>query len=340
MILTIGATAGATACGGTKPAGPSDVPAVTTPATPTTPVTPPASNPSSGAMRLNDDLGGRQLFPADNWWNQDIRNAPVDSQSSAYISFIGNSRTLHPDFAPPPYGIPYISVSGSEPRVPVRFVEFGGESDTEFRGEFGYPIPQAITTLPNVIEGAVPGGGTSGDRHLIIVDRDRWVLYELYGTRWTGSQWEAGSGAIFDLSSNQRRTDGYTSADAAGLPILPGLVRYDEAAAGTIRHALRFTVRATNGYVWPASHRAGSTGGALPMGARLRLKPGKNLSGYPPLVQNIFRAMQTYGLIVADNGTDMYISGTMDSRWNNEELNPAFRSLTASDFEVIQLGWR
>lgn len=147
-------------------------------------------------------------------------------------------------------------------------------------------------------------------------------------------------GAIFDLSSLGRRPEGWTSADAAGLSILPGLVRYDDVARGEIGHAFRVTVRATNGHVWPASHRAGSRAGALPMGARLRLKASKDLSGYPDDMQRIFRAMKRFGLIVADNGSDMYITGTMDSRWNNDRLNPAFRSLTANDFEVVQLGWR
>lgn len=186
------------------------------------------------------------------------------------------------------------------------------------------------------------GGGTSGDRHLLIVDRDRWVLFELYATRWNAAlgRWEAGSGAIFDLSSNARRPEGWTSADAAGLPILLGLVRFDEAMRGPIRHALRVTVRSTNGYVWPASHRAGSTSGALPMGARLRLKASVDVSRCPAYIQNIFRGMPTHGLIVADNGSDMYITGAMDPQWNNDELNPAFRSLAARDFEVVQFGWR
>ncbi len=178
---------------------------------------------------------------------------------------------------------------------------------------------------------------------MLIVDRDRWQLFETYHTYWNAARgrWEAGSGAIFDLSTDNRRPDGWTSADAAGLAIFPGLIRYDE-ASGTddIRHAFRFTVRASNGYVWPASHDAGSSTGALPMGARLRLKSTKALSSYPAYIARIFRAMQHYGLIVADNGSDMYISGTMDARWNNDELNPAFSSLTADDFEVIQLGWR
>jgi hypothetical protein len=297
---------------------------------------------SSSAVVLTDDLGGRQLFPLDNWWNQDISAAPVDPQSDAYINFIGRTRGAHPDFGPPPYGIPYVGVSGGQPRVAVTFVDYGDESDTGFRGENGYPIPDAAKVQPNFIEGGITGGGTGGDRHLLIVDRDRWVLFELFAARWSASRdrWEAGSGAVFDLSSNARRPEGWTSADAAGLAILPGLVRYDDAMRGPVRHAFRMTVRQTNGYVWPASHRAGTAAGALPMGARLRLKASKDLARYPAYIQNIFRAMQTYGVIVADNGSDMYVTGTMDSRWNNSELNPAFASLTAADFDVIRLGWR
>jgi hypothetical protein len=290
---------------------------------------------------LNDSFSGRSLFPPGHWWNQDISSAPVDANSDAFINFIGRTRTLHPDFGPPPYGIPYVSVSGTQPRLPVTFTAYGNESDHGFGGVTGYPIPEEAKTQPNFIEGGAPGGGSSGDRHLLIVDRDRWLLFELFATRWNGSagRWEAGSGAIFDLNAYDRRPEGWTSADAAGLAILPGLVKFDE-TMGEIRHAFRVTVRATNGYVWPASHRAGSTSGALPMGARLRLKASKDLSGFPPQLQRIFRAMQVYGLIVADNGSDMYITGSMDGRWNNGVLNPAFRSLTAGDFEVIQLGWR
>jgi hypothetical protein len=292
---------------------------------------------------LNDDLGGRQLFPGSNWWNQDISGAPVDPGSSAFIDFIGRTRALHPDFGPPPYGIPYIGVGGTQPRLPVTFVSYGSESDSGFGGVTGYPVPDQAKSQSNYIEGGAPGGGTSGDRHMLIVDRDRLILFELYATRWNSgaSRWEAGSGAIFDLSRNDRRPEGWTSADAAGLAILPGLVRYDEVTGGgEIRHAFRVTVRSTNGYVWPASHRAGSTGGALPLGARLRLKASKDISGFPANMQRIFRAMKTYGLIVADNGSDMYITGTMDSRWNNGQLNPAFGALKADDFEVVQLGWR
>ena len=311
---------------------------------PTSPSESPGPGPggSSTGVQLSDDFGGRRLFPDDNWWNLDISNAPVDPQSSAYIDFIGRTRSSHPDFGPPPYGIPYVGVGSGQPRVPITFTAYGSESDTGFGGEAGYPIPPEAATQPNYIEGGVPGGGSSGDRHLIVVDRDRWLRFELFATRWNaGAQrWEAGSGAVFNLASNARRPEGWTSADAAGLAILPGLVRYDEAVRGPIRHALRVTVRATNGYVWPASHRAGSSPGALPMGARLRLKASKDLATYPAYIRNIFRGMQTHGLIVADNGSDLYVTGAMDSRWNNSELNPAFRNLTRDDFEVIQLGYR
>jgi hypothetical protein len=314
----------------------------TSPSSTTTDAPASGGSTSAGGVTLTDTFNGRRLFPADNWWNQNISSAPVDPRSSAYIDFIGRTTTAHPDFAPPPWGIPYIGVSGTEPRKPVTFIYAEYESDSGYRGEVGYPIPDAAKTQPNYIENSVPGGNTDGDRHMLIVDRDRWILFELFATRWNaGAQrWEAGSGAIFDLTSNERRPDGWTSADAAGLAILPGLVRYDEAMQGPITHAFRATVRSTDGYVWPASHRAGGTSGALPLGARLRLKASKDLSPFPPYIRNIFRAMQTYGLIVADNGTDLYVTGTMDSRWNNEELNPAFRSLTGADFDVIQLGWR
>ena len=294
------------------------------------------------------------LFPADNWWNQDVTDAPVDLRSAQFIAFVNNggSRRLHPDFggyeSPGSigiYGFPYAVVPGDQPKWAVQFYyadESDGVDHTTGRSFPFYPIPDEAITQPYWIEGGQPGNSDpGGDRHMLVVDADNRRLYELYDLRWNGSQWTAGSGAFFDLSINGRRPDGWTSADAAGLAILPGLVRYDEVASGLeIRHAFRVTVRATNGYVWPASHRAGSNTQALPMGARLRLKAGTNLSGYPPDIRRIFRAMQRYGLIVADNGSDMFVSGTFDPRWNNDVLNPAFRSLSASDFDVIALGWR
>ena len=212
-----------------------------------------------------------------------------------------------------------------------------------------YPIPSETITQPFWIEGGDPGNvdlRSSQDRHLLIVDKDRNHLYELYNVFYNTTQgkWFAGSGAFFDMNTNNRRPDAWTSADAAGLAVLPGLVRYDEVYDPTlaeIRHAFRVTVRATNGYVYPASHRAGSTAGALPMGARLRLKASVDVTQRTtdPNIQKIFRAMQRYGLIIADNGSCMYVTGTHDTRWNNDVLNPAFRNLTASDFEVIELGY-
>jgi hypothetical protein len=299
---------------------------------------------------LLEPLAGRQVLPAGNWWNQDVTGVPVDPQSPQIVGWIsGRSATnttavrrLHPDFGPPPYGIPYVVVAGTQPRVPVTF-GYASESDAGLQGLPGYPIPDEARTTGNYIEGGQPGGGSSGDRHLLVVDRDRWVLYETFATQWNAAagRWDAGSGAVFDLASNARRPEGWTSADAAGLAIFPGLLRYDEVSApAEITHAFRVTTRSTNGYVWPASHRAGSTAGAPPLGTRLRLKASKDIGGFTPEIQRIFRAMKRYGLIVADNGSDMYISGTMDARWNNDVLNPAFAALTADDFDVLELGWR
>ena len=314
------------------------------------PFTPDPGSPADSVV-LVENFSSRQVFPTDNWWNLDISAAPVDPSSQALIDWISGrttqnpsaTRNVHPDFGPPPYGIPYVGVSGTQIRLPVVFTAYRSESDAGAPGQpAGYPIPSEARTQHNYIEGGVAGGGTGGDRHLILIDRDHWLLYETWATRWnsTAGRWEAGSGAAFDLSTNDRRPDGWTSADAAGLAIFPGLVRHDEVAGpGAITHAFRVTVRATNGYVWPAAHEAGNTSGAPPMGARLRLKSSVDLSGYPTDVQKIFEAMKTYGLIVADNGTDMYVTGTMDPAWDNDVLNPAFHSLTADNFEVVELGW-
>ena len=323
--------------------------------------------PALSALAMDAQLSGPlpqplPLFPANNWWNLDISSWPVDQNSSSYISFINNggTRRLHPDFGGNSgtgngiYGMPYAVVGNvnSTDLKPVQF-QYWDESDgvdlqTGTSFPF-YPIPNEAITQPHWIEGGDPGNvdkRSSEDRHLLLVDRDRNYLYELYNVFYNTSQgkWYAGSGAFFDMNTNNRRPDTWTSADAAGLAILPGLVRYDEAYdpnVPEIKHAFRVTVRATNGYVYPASHRAGSTAGALPMGARLRLKNTIDVAQRTadPNVQKIFRAMQRYGLIVADNGSDMYITGTYDIRWNNDILNPAFANLTANDFEVIQLGF-
>jgi hypothetical protein len=318
------------------------------------------------AFTMNSMLGGPlpqplPLFPRNNWWNLDTSTWPVDPNSASYIAFINNggNRRLHPDFGGNAggnaiYGIPYTVVTNvtSADLKTVEF-EYWDESDgvnlqTGMSFPF-YPIPPEAITQPRWIEGGDPGNVDrrgSQDRHLLIVDRDRNYLYELFNVFYDAvrGKWFAGSGAFFDMNTNNRRPETWTSADAAGLAILPGLVRYDEVYdpnVTEIRHAFRVTVRATNGYVYPASHRAGSTPGALPMGARLRLKASVDVNQRTgdPNVRKIFRAMQRYGLIVADNGSDMYITGTYDTRWNNGILNPAFAALTASDFEVIQLGY-
>jgi hypothetical protein len=295
-----------------------------------------------------------QLFPRTNWWNLDISKAPVDPNSASYVSFIGTTNQMHPDFGGDNtddetgfaiYGMQYITVPGTQPLVPFTFF-YGAQSDYGAPGRpLGYPAPPEAITQPKWIEGGYPAGhpDASGDRHMLIVDRDRNLLFETWATEYdtAAGSWRGGSGAIFNLGSNARRPDTWTSADAAGLAILPGLVRYDETFSGQpIRHAFRVTVESTNGYVWPASHEAGDTAGALPMGARLRMKASKDISGYTPEVQRIFQAMKTYGLIVADNGSDLYVSGAYDVRWNNDVLNPAFHSIKASDFEVVLLGWR
>jgi hypothetical protein len=319
------------------------------------------------AWAMNSVRGGAlpqplPLFPSDNWWNLDIGNWPVDPKSESFISFINNggTRRLHPDFGGNVgtgnaiYGMPYAVVTNvTDADLKAVQFQYSGESDgvdqsTDTSFPF-YPIPPEAITQPLWIEGGEPGNidrRSSQDRHLLIVDKDRNHLYELYNLFYstTQRQWFAGSGAFIDMNTNNRRPDTWTSADAAGLAILPGLVRYDEVYDPTvteIRHAFRVTVRATNGYVYPASHRAGSTPSALPMGARLRLKASVDVTQRTsdPNIEKIFRAMQRYGLIVADNGSDMYVTGTYDTRWNNDILNPAFRNLTASDFEVVQLGY-
>ncbi len=306
---------------------------------------------NSGVVLL-EDFAGRQIFPANDAWNLDASQAPLDPNSQAYIDWI-SGRTpqnptavawLQPAFGPPPHGIPYVGVSGTQQLLPVVFVSYPLESDRGAPGQpTGYPIPREAMRASGYIEGDVPGGGTTGDRHMIVVDRDRGLLFETWATHWnpTLRLWEAGTGATFDLAVGSVRPDGWTSADAAGLAIFPGLVRYDEASRPEeIPHAFRMAVRCTNGHVWPASHTAGWAVGAPPMGARLRLKASVDLSGYPPIVQRIFGAMKTHGLIIADNsGSDPSVTGTMDPRWDPTVVNPPFAKLSMDDFEVVQLGW-
>jgi len=292
------------------------------------------------------------LFPPDNWWNVDVTAAPVDPNSANFITTINPAVHLHPDFGGSDgtpngiYGMVYAVVPGTQPLEPVTFVEYGSQSDSGAPGRpLGYPIPVGARTQPKWIESGDPGGCSGNDDHMLLVDRDNRILFELYHACWTG-RWEAGSGAIFELDANGRRPEGWTSADAAGLAILPGLVRYDEVfGANPIRHAFRVTVQLTNGHVYPASHTAStsSSPNALPMGARLRLKASTNISGFPAPLQKIAQAMKTYGLIVADNGSNMYVTGAYDPLWDvppGDTVPGPTWPLTAGDFEVVQRGWQ
>lgn len=277
-------------------------------------------------------LGGCQVLPVDNVWNVPIDQLPVATRSADYITTIGRDTSLHPDFGANwnggPFGIPYVVVPPSQALVPIHFTAYGAESDPG-----PYPIP------PNApIEGGV---NSTGDRHVLVVRQGECKLYELYRAFPNGDvSWNADSGAVFDLKSNALRPDTWTSADAAGLPILPGLVTYDEVASGEIRHALRFTANLTQQkHVWPARHDASSSTNAArpPMGQRFRLKASVDISSYPAPVQVIFRAFKTYGLILADNGSNWYVSGAPDARWNDDMLVSAFRQLKGSDFEAVDV---
>ena len=276
-------------------------------------------------------LGGCNVFPQNNIWNRRIDSLPVDPGSQAYVTNIGATAGLHPDFGAGlwdggPIGIPFVTVPGTQPFVPIAFIWYGDESDPG-----PYPVPADAP-----IEG---GSNSTGDRHVIVVDSGSCTLYELYyATPQADGSWQAGSGAVFDLSSNALRPAGWTSADAAGLPILPGLVRYDEVASGAINHALRFTVPHTrNVYVWPASHHASSSTDVTrpPMGQRFRLKASFDVSGFSPSNRVILTALKTYGMLVADNGSSWYLSGAPDERWNNDDLHNLQTSVHGSDFEAV-----
>ncbi|MBV9926173.1 MAG: hypothetical protein JOZ96_14230 [Acidobacteria bacterium] len=277
-------------------------------------------------------LNGKRLFPADNPWNQDVSNDPVDPNSANLIASIGLGTSLHPDFGTvwngAPNGIPYVVVSGSQTKVPITFNAYGGESDPG-----PYPVPSDAP-----VEGGPSG---TGDRHVIVIDRDNWKLYELYRAFPNGSGWGADSGAVFDLNSNALRPAGWTSADAAGLPIFPGLVRYDEVfGRREITHALRFTAsRTRRAYVLPARHFASSNTdpNLPPMGMRVRLKASVDISGYSPAMQVVLRALKKYGMILADNGSNWYVSGAPDPRWDDSELN-TLKGIRGSDFEVVRMG--
>jgi hypothetical protein len=273
---------------------------------------------------------GKRLLPDDNPWNQDISKAPVDPNSARLLSSIGLDRPLHPDFGTfyegVPNGIPYVVVPGNQRRVPVKFF-YAEESDPG-----PYPIPPKAP-----IEG---GPKSQGDRHVLVLDRDNWMLYELFDAHPLGKSWKAGGGAIFNLKSNKLRPQGWTSADAAGLPILPGLVRYEEVQAGAINHALRFTVEKTrHAYIYPATHFASphKDPNLPPMGMRVRLKANFDMSGYPPECKVILTALQKYGMMLADNGGTWFLSGAPDPRWSDDNLHE-LKKVRGRDFEVVRMG--
>ena len=286
----------------------------------------------SGAAATPPKLGGCGVLPASNPWNERVDKLPVAPNSDAIIGSIGVSSGVHADFGSGLWdggriGIPYVVVHGkTTPKSRVTFA-YADESD---RGP--YPIPANVP-----IEGQ-PRALNDGDRHALIVDRDTCKLYELYALRKEGGHWTAGSGAIFDLRSNKLRPAGWTSADAAGLAILPGLARWDgDASTGAIRHALRFTVERTRrAYVYPARHYASDlTDPSLPpMGLRVRLKANVNIASLPPQARIVAQAMKTYGMIVADNGSSWYVSGAPSPKWSNDQLH-ALGRLTGADFEVV-----
>jgi hypothetical protein len=272
--------------------------------------------------------GNLQVFPADNPWNKDISKEATDPNSDNIIAGIGNDVHLHPDFGTvwenSPIGIPYNMIGKNQPFVAIKF-QYDSESDPG-----PYPIPPDA-----LIE-------SGSDRHVIVIDTVNQKLYELFsGTRKNDNSWNAGSGAVYNLTSNKLRPDYWTSADAAGLPIFPGLVRYDEVVEkGVINHALRFTVQNTrNSFIHPATHAASNSNNNnySPMGMRVRLKAGFDISAYSPHVQVILKALKTYGMFVADNGSNWYISGAPDSRWDDNELGE-LKSIPGKNFEVVKMG--
>jgi len=276
----------------------------------------------------NASLGGFVPFSASNPWNTDISAAPVDPNSTSIIAnYVGSSTLMHPDFGTDPtYGIPYIIVNGSQSLVNVNLGAYGGESDPG-------PMPIPANAL---IEG---GASSTGDRHVLVLDNGNCFLYELFNAApGTGGSWSADSTAIWDLLGNEQRPYTWTSADAAGLPIFPGLVRYDEAAAGNIPHAFRFTLPHTRAAIIPpASHWAGNTTdpNAPPMGMRLRLKASYDISGFSAQMKTILSAMKKYGLILADNGSALYVTGASDSRWGSDL--DSLKTVPATAFEVVEM---
>ncbi len=269
-----------------------------------------------------------RAFPASNWWHADIRKLPVDRRSALWMSHMGSAANLHPDFGPsygdgPNYGIPITVVGATHPKVRVRF-GYSSESD-----RVRYPLGKDTR-----IEG---GRASTGDRHAIVVDKSTCRLYETWLTRSTRTGWKAGSGATWSLKSNRLRPDGWTSADAAGLPILPGLLRWNEVAAGSVDHAIRFTVSETSSHhLYPARHDAGSTASWAfpPMGARFRLKASYDASGLGPQARVVVAAMKKYGLVLADNGSNWYFGGEQNAHWPDRLISD-LKKIPASEFQAV-----
>jgi hypothetical protein len=283
------------------------------------------------SLGAEGSLNGFVPFRRNSLWNTNIANAPLDPNSDAIINFIGSSVKLHPDFGAGLYqgstiGIPYQVVPGNQQFVNINFTAYGDESDP---GPMPIPFNALVEGYPNPDD---------GDRHVLVIDRGNCWLYELYHAyKQSDNSWNADSAAVWDMASNEQRPYTWTSADAAGLPIMPGLVRYDEVLSGAIKHAVRFTLQySKQAFTPPASHWAANSSNSLaaPMGMRLRLKASFDISGYPADDQVILTALKQYGMIMADNGGSMFISGTPDSRWNNDDLD-LLKQLTASDFEVL-----
>lgn len=297
---------------------------------------------TSGAV-----IDGCQIFPADNPWNQDISSLPMHPRAAQILAEMNPTKTLHPDWgdwSTNHYGIPWVSGTGA-PAAPITWTASWGPSESDSKpcagGDFCYPIPPDAP-----IEGG-PDADSNADRHVLFLDTagapNNCTLYELYmAQNYADGHWTAGNGAIFDLGSNALRPAGWTSADAAGLPILPGLVRVEEVLAGEIKHAMRFTVRrSAKGYIPPATHAAGRDGTDLPpMGLRVRLRADYPVESATPHAQVILRAMQTYGLILADNGSDWFITGDSDDRWEPlmDDVIGGLRQVRGSDFEVVDTG--
>jgi hypothetical protein len=337
MVLAAGCSAGGSSSP-PAPNGPAPAPTAVPTATPIgastpTPTPSPSASPSSSATPTQPStgtqpsIGGCTIFPANNPWNTDISSYPVNANSAGYLSVMnaGGSVYLHPDFGSnPSYGIPY-NVDAIEPAqyTPISFTPYASQSD---------PGPYPIPSSPAIEAGS--------DRHMLILDTDDCTDYETYDTQLTASGWTAESGAVWPLDTNTLRPEGWTSADAAGLPILAGLIRYDEVQAGAVNHAIRFTVNDTSqGHIHPATHDAATSSdpNAPPMGLRIRLKASYNIGSFTGNSLVILRAMKKYGLMLADNGSNFYFQGSTDTRWNDNDLNQ-LKSVPASAFEVVDTG--